>query len=471
MRRRSADSGREGLNQVADSIDPQGFHIAFVNTRMPGLNTFQIRDLRTLLRLGVRIDLYLYDMNSLDSNLREEIERLGGRVERIGLPTDIRALFSCFVEVLRNPIQLLRDLALSVSTIIAAPSEGLRSLAVLPAAIELGTRLRAPHVHALWAGVPATTAFWIGRRSSRTFSVSAHAWDLLQRTCLLPRKVAASTKLVVCSTFAQRTAIDRVGDSLGERVQVIHHGLDLSSWPDRGSFRCPTTLHVIAVGRLTEKKGFSYLLEACAFLCERRLDLIVEIIGPDGGIEGALRDEVERLGLHDRVTLTGPLPGSVVRQRMRTASILCCPSIESARSSDGIPNVVLEAMALGTPVVATDAGGLSEVVIREKTGRVVPQRDSRALADELAACWQDWDVTQSHCRAARALMESEFEAESTARAFLAALDLPASSLSFDAAGHVSQAAADRVSGSRPIPRPDWRTNSSARSTSTGLENR
>ena len=108
MRRRSADSGREGLNEVADSIDPQGFHIAFVNTRMPGLNTFQIRDLRTLLRLGVRIDLYLYDMNSLDSDLREEIERLGGRVERIGLPTDIRALFSCFVEVLRNPIQLLR---------------------------------------------------------------------------------------------------------------------------------------------------------------------------------------------------------------------------------------------------------------------------------------------------------------------------------------------------------------------------
>jgi len=391
------------------------------------MNTFQIRDLRTLLRLGVRIDLYLYETSSLDSTFRQEIERAGGRVERIAFPMSVRVASSCFVAFFRRPIQMLRDVALGISTMIAEPGEGLRSLAVLPAAIELGSRLRAPHVHALWAGVPATTTFWIARHSGRTYSISAHAWDLLQRTRLLSRKVAASTKLVVCSTFAQRTAVDRIGGSLRDRVQVVHHGLDLSNWPDRGPFPRPSVLRIVAVGRLTEKKGFSYLVEACALMRERGHDVTLEIIGPDGGLQGVLREEIGRKGLEGHIRLSGPLPSQDVREHVRTASVLCCPSIESATSSDGIPNVVLEAMALGTPVVATDAGGLTEVVIPGRTGRVVPQRNSRALADELVACWNEWDVTQSHCRAARALMEAEFEAETTARAFLASLDVPASS--------------------------------------------
>jgi glycosyltransferase involved in cell wall biosynthesis len=210
-------------------------------------------------------------------------------------------------------------------------------------------------------------------------------------------------------------------------VQVVHHGLDLRNWPDRGAFSRPQRLQIVAVGRLTEKKGFSCLLDACVLLRERERDFLVDIIGPDGGLEQALREEIGLKGLYGLVNLTGGLPAPEVRNRMRTATILCCPSIESSTSSDGIPNVVLEAMALGTPVVATDAGGLPEVVIQDRTGRVVPQRDSRALADALVACWDEWEITQSYCRAARMVMEAEFEAESTARAFLAALDVPASS--------------------------------------------
>lgn len=410
-----------------EPIDPRDLHIAFISTKMSRMSTFQVRDLHALLSLGVKIDLYLYDFRNVDSTVREAIERNGGSVEQIRVRPNRDVARAFVVAVCNRPGQLLRDLALGLATLAISPAEGVRALGILPASIELGTRMKAPHVHALWAGVPATTALWIARHSDRTFSFSGHAWDLLQRNRLLAHKVAASRKVVVCSAFARRTATARAGADFANRIDVVHHGLDLESWPDRGATPRPARLDVIAIGRLVQKKGFQYLVEASRLLADRGMDVTVEIIGPDGRMESSLRREIQRRNLAGRVTLAGPLSSALVRERLRAADVLCCPSVETRAHSDGIPNVVLEAMSSGTPVVATDAGGLAEVVLAGKTGRVASQRDAHSLANELIACWDDWDATQRMCRNARACIESRFEGRSTALAFLGALGmLPAS---------------------------------------------
>lgn len=404
-----------------NSIDPSDLHLAFISTRLPHSSTFQLRDLHALLSLGVKVDLYLYDLRTLDPGLREAIERNGGAAEQIRIQAG-RSVIRAFLSALcTNPGQILRDVALGVATLAVSPAEGLRALAILPASIELGSRIRASHVHALWAGVPATTAFWIARRGDRTFSFSGHAWDLLQQHRLLARKVGASSKVVVCSAFALRTATARVGPILAKRIQVVHHGLDLESWPDRGPTPRPSRLHVIAIGRLVPKKGFDYLLEASQLLRQRGLDVTVEIIGPDGGMGTSLKADIQRRNLASRVSLTGPLSSPRIRERLAAADVLCCPSVETQSHSDGIPNVVLEAMSSGTPVVTTDAGGLAEVVIPGETGRITRQRDPMALADELAACWRDWEATQRMCRNARACIDAQFEVRSKALEFLTAL--------------------------------------------------
>ncbi|MCA9756528.1 MAG: glycosyltransferase family 4 protein [Candidatus Eisenbacteria bacterium] len=402
--------------------------LSFVNTRMPGINTFQIRDLRTLMRLGVSIDLYLFEIDSLDPAFRAEIEQSGGVVERIPFPLGGGGPIKFLGECVKRPHVVLADLAKVAKWTLQEPAEGIRALAVLPASLVLRDRLEArgtDRVHALWAGVPATVAYWVSRHSGFRFSISAHAWDLLQRTRGLREKVLASERLVVCSGFAQETARAIVGQADRDRVELVYHGLDLSEWTvaDKPATR-PDELEILAVGRLTWKKGFEYLIDACAKLRGQKAPVRCRIIGPDGGLQSELQARIDRLGLTGVVVLEGGQAPLDVRKAMAAADILCCPSVQSETSSDGIPNVVLEALALGTPVVTTDAGGLSEVVLDGETGLRVPQRDPEKLAEALLAAWTDWEGTRARARAGRTLIEKKFDADITARRFLGEIGLP-----------------------------------------------
>lgn len=395
--------------------------IAFVNTRMPGINTFLIRDLRALLNEGVNLDLYLFDVASLDAKFREEVESHGGLVRRIAFPITGGVIVSFLRELFVAPVRLAGSMGLALRTLPHSPAEALRSLAVLPAAIHLSHQIRAretDQVHALWAGVPATVGLWIARHARIGFSFSAHAWDLLQRTALLDEKVRRSTGLLVCSDFARRSAESRVRSERHDRIRLVHHGLELTEWPF-SERRDTRPVQVIAVGRLMPKKGFEYLVEAMHQLSD---EYRCAIIGPSAASGAVLERMIRERGLTERVHLVGSLGSAEVRERMTKASVLCCPSVESAKSSDGIPNVVLEAMALGTPVVATDAGGLAEVV-RPSTGILVPQHDASALAQAIAACAADWPAAWQRARNARELIENDFDVRKTVPRMLEGIGL------------------------------------------------
>lgn len=418
----ATDQDRAGTHGEVGSVK-----IAFVNTRMPGINTFLIRDLRMLLRLGVRIDLYLFEVESLDADFRREIEDHGGVVERLPFPFGGGGPLRLLAELLRRPHVLCGDFAKILRWTLRSPAEGVRALAVLPVSLVLRDRVEArgvERIHALWAGVPATAAFWAARHSQLEFSISAHAWDLLQRTAGLREKVAASERMVVCSDFARETAQALVGLDLASRIELVHHGLDLSDWSfaEKEAQR-PDELQILAVGRLMPKKGFEHLVAACGRLQDRSVPFRCRLVGPDGGLGGDLAARIAALGLEGRVTLEGGRAPAEVKRAMVAADILCCPSVQTETSSDGIPNVVLEALAVGTPVVATDAGGLAEVVRPGETGWRVPQRDVAALAEALVAAWTQWDRTREQARAGRKLVESSFDAEGTARQFLAEIGL------------------------------------------------
>lgn len=401
--------------------------IAFVNTRMPGINTFLIRDLRMLLRLGVRVDLYLFEIESLDADFRREIESHGGVVERLPFPLGGGGPGRVVAELFRRPHVLLGDFARILRWTLRCPAEGVRALAVLPVSLVLRDRVQArgvDRIHALWAGVPATAAFWAVRHSRLGFSISAHAWDLLQRTAGLREKVAASRRMVVCSDFARETALALVGPALASRVELVHHGLDLGDWGfvEKDVAR-PDELEILAVGRLMPKKGFEHLVAACGQLRDRAVPFRCRLVGPDGGLGADLTAQIAALHLEGQVVLEGSQAPADVKRAMIRADILCCPSVQTETSSDGIPNVVLEALALGTPVVATDAGGLAEVIRPGETGWRVPQRDVAALAEALVSAWTHWDRTREQARAGRKLVEAGFDAEATARQFLAEIGL------------------------------------------------
>jgi glycosyltransferase involved in cell wall biosynthesis len=158
-----------------------------------------------------------------------------------------------------------------------------------------------------------------------------------------------------------------------------------------------------------DKKGFAYLIEACGMLARRGRKFSCRIVGA-GPLQAKLQSQIDQLGLHDRVDLVGPLPQGEVIKEMRSAAVLAMPCIVSADGDrDGLPNVIQEALALGTPVVTTDVTGIPEVVRHMDTGVQVPQCDAKALAYAIEQLLENPDLGVQLASAGRRLIEAEFD--------------------------------------------------------------
>jgi glycosyltransferase involved in cell wall biosynthesis len=166
---------------------------------------------------------------------------------------------------------------------------------------------------------------------------------------------------------------------------------------------------ILAVGRLVEKKGFDDLIDACAMLAREGTAFSCLIVG-SGEEEDALRQRIARLGLQDKVRLEGPRPQREVIELMRRATLMAAPCIIGADGNrDGLPTVLLEAMALGLPCVATDVTGIPEVVRDGETGLCIRQAAPENLAGAMATLLADADQRLRLARNARQLIEAEFD--------------------------------------------------------------
>ena len=264
-------------------------------------------------------------------------------------------------------------------------------------AVYVGVRLRemgVRHVHAHFAGMAARTAFWINEFFRISFSFTAHANDIFAPRNFeigLDKLVEAARAIVTETDYAAQFLRERFGNRT-DRVHRIYNGLDLGGFY-RAHFSSTPPL-IVAVGRLIPKKGFSDLIRACSLLAERGKSFQCEIIG-EGPLEDELRTRIERLGLQDRVVLSGAKPQSQIRRRLSAANVFVLASVIDADGGmDNLPTVIMEAMATGLPVVSTDVAGIPEMVIQNETGFLVQQGDSVALAGAVEKIIDDRSLAQ-----------------------------------------------------------------------------
>lgn len=264
------------------------------------------------------------------------------------------------------------------------------------------------HLHAHFATDATTVARSAAKIAKIPYSFTAHAKDIYHNTVEdehLAMCIRDACAVVTVSDYNIRYLCERLGLS-GERMHRIYNGLDLEAFPYQEHGR--EANHVLAVGRLVEKKGFCDLVSACAVLRDRGREFRCSIVG-DGDLYDALRQQIDSLGLGDIVTMTGPQPRERVREEMRSAGLLAAPCVIGEDGNrDGLPTVLLEAMASGLPCVSTDVTGIPEAIEDGRTGLLVPGHDPESLADAIQRLIDDRALAASLAQEARAKVEHTF---------------------------------------------------------------
>ena len=230
-------------------------------------------------------------------------------------------------------------------------------------------------VHGYFAHAPAEVAARAAALLGVPYGFSTHARDARKvAPDMLAERAAGAACVVACNTDVAEEILRR-----GGAVHLLPHGVDLRRFRPRPPGRSDE-LRLLAVGRLVEKKGFHVLLAAAA-----RLDIPfrIRVVG-EGPERGRLTGMVEAHGLSGRVTLEGPLTHAELPEAYASADAVVVPSIQDASGDrDGLPNVVLEAMACARAVVASDIAAVGCAVAHGETGLLVPPGDARALASAL----------------------------------------------------------------------------------------
>jgi colanic acid/amylovoran biosynthesis glycosyltransferase len=270
------------------------------------------------------------------------------------------------------------------------------------------------HIHAHFADRAALIALVAGRLLDLPYSVTAHANDIYVRPVLLPEKMTEAKFVATCTRYNERHLREIAPRAV---VRCVHHGLDLNGYEPPVARHDATPL-LLSVAQLKEKKGLTYLLDACHMLADRGTHLDVEIVG-DGPLRAALEAQVHDLDLAGQVRFLGSLPHDEVVARYAEATLFVLPSVTATDGDrDGIPNVILEAMAMGLPVVSTRHSGIPEAVVDGETGLLVPPGDAGALAGALASLILDPDRCLRMGVAGRRRVADQFDLEANVGSLL-----------------------------------------------------
>ena len=265
------------------------------------------------------------------------------------------------------------------------------------------------HLHAHFGTAATSVAWLVSYLTGLSYLFTAHAKDIFHESVQpadLYRKVNDAAHVITVSDY-NLAFLRQYYAGRATHIQRIYNGLDLALFRYQSPADRPR--RIVTVGRLVEKKGFDDLVTACALLVARGCDFTCDIIG-DGPLQPALQAQITNQGLTDRVRLLGPQPQGDVIQQIQNAAIFAAPCVVGEDGNrDGLPTVLLEAMALGTPCVSTDVTGIPEVLQHNQTGLMVPQHTPALLAQALEQLLDDATLRVSLAEAARGQIETNFD--------------------------------------------------------------
>ncbi len=237
------------------------------------------------------------------------------------------------------------------------------------------------HLHAHFAHSPASVALFSAQLSGLDFSFTAHAKDIYTSDPAQLREKIALAKFVVTCTEYNRRHLKNLADGNGAPIYRVYHGIDIALFSRPSGVRSSAgPYRLLTVARMTAKKGLKTVYRSVRWLCDNGYNVRHTLIGDGEEREKTLKF-IDSLALTDVARWCGTQPHEVVLDHYRQADVFMLGCEVAANGDrDGIPNVLLESMAMGVPVVATSISAIPELVQDGETGLLVPPGNPEKLA-------------------------------------------------------------------------------------------
>lgn len=389
--------------------------LAVFTSQFPGrVNTFFARDIRPLLEAGIEVDVFpIYPLDPLlwkfvpDILGEEFLPR--NRVHHLDLAHDLRFTNLTSFPKLRTFLKDTFHITGSALRFGVGPVS--KSTYVFLKALAWGHQCSKEYDHILgyWGNYAATCAYVFHRLMNREvpFSIFLHAGTDLYRTPVYMRqKLLYANNIITCTEFNRQFLHERYPDIfplISDKIFVHLHGLDLSVLTFDPENRPQGK--ILAVGNFSKNKGFDFLLRAACDLKNCGVDAEFKLVG-DGAEMENLKLLAKELGISEQVSFPGWIKPDEVQSAMRQATILVHPS---TGLGDGVPNVIKEAMAVGTPVIASSVAGIPGMLDDGRCGLLVPPQNVTELAKAIKTLLADHPLRLQFANAARGHTEKNFD--------------------------------------------------------------
>jgi len=324
--------------------------------------------------------------------------------------------------LLRRPARVLRLMVFVFATRYAREKSVASDLEMVARGVRLAVQLRSrgvTHLHSPWASSSAFVALVASRLVQVPFSVQGRAHDLHRgdSAFALVEKFTHARFVVTNTRYNLEGIRGLLPASQHAKVHLVYNGVDVAEYHPvaRRARSAEAPLRMLCVARLIEPKGLTILLRTCGVLRERGIDVTCEVIGgPEEPLYTGYLTQLKvlhrQLRLGEMVRFAGAQPSSVVREAYARSDVFVLPCVVAANGSKDItPNALIEAMAMGLPVISTRMTGIPEIVTDGVSGVLVPPGDVDALADAIMRLKADPALCASLGARARQAVEERFD--------------------------------------------------------------
>jgi colanic acid/amylovoran biosynthesis glycosyltransferase len=376
--------------------------LVYVVNRFPALSeTFIAREVLGLLDLGS--DLEIFSLQSVSASDRAQFDSATQSLFEKTRFLNSLAVLTAFV---RNREQV-RKLAQKSGLLLTKLSENANRVCLLGRALaiaEFVQQNQIQQIHAHWP-YSSKVAALVHQLTGIPYSVSIHAHEVVHENQHFPYIFDSLSFAAFCNKAAMQKLLEQLPDDYASKAYLVYHGVNLELPPPTADGK----LRILSAGRLTPTKGFDRLIRSCAKALAAGINLELTILGrSSSGLDRELKDLAVELGLGDRLHLPGWVPHDRVSQSLQQSHVFAL--LANTNFHDGLPNVVLEAMASGRPVILSPLPAAPEAVTNGVEGFILEESDDReGFVRVLSILAAEPDRLKEMGQAARSRVEQNFD--------------------------------------------------------------